>query len=113
MEANTPLSETEQAQLIEIMQIFMQLPERENLELHLFADASGSVYKNDKLDEHFHNLEEGVHLLRWYANPEIDQEEDEASLIHAQAEQTARPAVNYDECADNDALFLEPDPTLE
>lgn len=73
MEPNEPLNENEQAQLIEIMQIFMQLPNRQDLELHLFADASGSIYKNDKLDEHFHDLEEGVTLLRWYANPDNEE----------------------------------------
>lgn len=87
MEENKPLDEQEQKQLIEIMQIFMQLPNRANLELRLFADASGSIYKDDKLDEHFHNLEEGVRMLRWYANPEQDETED--------------------------SLFLAPDTTLE
>lgn len=87
MEANTPLSEKEQAQLIEIMQIFMQLPERENLEIKFYADASGSIYNDGELTSHFHDLEEGVEIMRMYANPESEQEQDD--------------------------LFLEPDPTLE
>lgn len=91
MEENTPLDEKEQAQLIEIMQIFMQLPDRDNLNLRFYADTGGSLHRDGKhLDNaivlHFHDLEEGVELMRYYANPGRDEE---------------------------DTLFLEPDPNLK
>jgi hypothetical protein len=72
---NKPLNEQEQKQLIEIMQIFMQLPNRDTIELHFYADASGGLYNDGEMINHFHDLEEGVHLMRWYANPEKDEEE--------------------------------------
>lgn len=74
MGKNEPLDEKEQKQLIEIMQLFMQLPNRKDLELHFYSSASGCVYKNGKLDEVFHDLEEGVELMRWLANPEQGEE---------------------------------------
>ena len=74
MEKNEPLNEQEQAQLIEIMQIFMQLPDRDKLDLRFYADASGGVYTDGKLTHHFHDLDEGVELMRWYANPEKEEE---------------------------------------
>lgn len=67
---NEPLDETEQKQLIEIVQLFMQLPERNHLELRLYADTSGSIYLEDKLLEHFHDLEEGVVLLQNWGKEE-------------------------------------------
>lgn len=91
MDENKPLDETEQAQLIEIMQIFMQLPNRDKLTLQFYADASGSLlkdstipYDREDIEIHFHDLEEGVTLMRAYANPEQE-----------------------------DGLFLPHDPTLE
>lgn len=93
MEPNKPLDEQEQKQLIEIMQIFMQLPGRDNLDLRFYADASGSLHKEgtsrlkDEIVLHFHDLEEGVEIMRNYAHPE--QEDEESNL------------------------FLEPDPALE
>lgn len=80
MEENKPLDEKEQQQLIEIVQIFMQLPDRANLELRLWADAGGSLHKEgtsrfaDEVVLHFHDLEEGVTLMRWYANPEKEED---------------------------------------
>lgn len=93
MELNEPLDEQEQKQLIEIMQIFMQLPGRDNLDLRFYADASGSLHKEgasrikDEIVLHFHDLEEGVVMMRNFAHPAQDEE--------------------------NSNLFLEPDPALE
>lgn len=71
MSTNEPLNETEQAQLIQIMQLFMQLPERDTLSLHFYADASGSVFEGDSLVAHFHDLEEGVNILQhWHEEEE-------------------------------------------
>lgn len=95
MAENKPLDEQEQKQLIEIMQLFMQLPDRDYISLHFYADGSGSLFKDNSsktwgeranMEFHFHDLEEGVELMRNYANPEQDNE---------------------------DSLFLESDPKLE